>query len=171
MSDSLRAHGLQPTRLLHPWDSPGKSTGVGSHCPLPTVDQMKPNSLVPLADLAPGSSYHVSLSIQLDIRLETFTKFLGHSEQREAHHDYKEKDVCGEEDWQDGRIQCFWASGKCRPWPEELPWERLGRRPQAEGSMRVRSGEPWGTSLSATRDYCVDAEAQGGKRDCPSEHE
>ena len=23
--------GLQPTRLLHPWDSPGKSTGVGSH--------------------------------------------------------------------------------------------------------------------------------------------
>ena len=25
-------HGLQPTRLLHPWDSPGKSTGVGCHC-------------------------------------------------------------------------------------------------------------------------------------------
>ena len=24
-------HGLQPTRLLHPWDSPGKSTGVGCH--------------------------------------------------------------------------------------------------------------------------------------------
>ena len=25
-------HGLQPTRLLCPWDFPGKSTGVGSHC-------------------------------------------------------------------------------------------------------------------------------------------
>ena len=25
-------HGLQPTRLLHPWDLPGKSTGVGCHC-------------------------------------------------------------------------------------------------------------------------------------------
>ena len=24
-------HGLQPTRLLHPWDFPGKSTGVGWH--------------------------------------------------------------------------------------------------------------------------------------------
>ena len=24
-------HGLQPTRLLHPWDSPGKNTGVGCH--------------------------------------------------------------------------------------------------------------------------------------------
>ena len=28
MSDSLQPHGLQPTRLLHPWDFPGKSTGV-----------------------------------------------------------------------------------------------------------------------------------------------
>ena len=27
----LRSHGLQPTRLLHPWNFPGKSTGVGCH--------------------------------------------------------------------------------------------------------------------------------------------
>ena len=32
MSNSLQPHGLQPTRLLHPWDFPGKSTGVGCHC-------------------------------------------------------------------------------------------------------------------------------------------
>ena len=32
VSDSQRPHGLQPTRLLHPWDFPGKSTGVGCHC-------------------------------------------------------------------------------------------------------------------------------------------
>ena len=32
MSDSLRPHWLWPTRLLHPWDFPGKSTGVGCHC-------------------------------------------------------------------------------------------------------------------------------------------
>ena len=31
MSDSVRPHGLQPTRLPHPWDSPGKNTGVGCH--------------------------------------------------------------------------------------------------------------------------------------------
>ena len=31
MSDSLQPHGLQLTRLLHPWDFPGKSTGVGCH--------------------------------------------------------------------------------------------------------------------------------------------
>jgi len=35
MSNSLRPHGLQPTRLLHPWDFPGKSTGMGCHCLLP----------------------------------------------------------------------------------------------------------------------------------------
>ena len=31
MFDSLRPHGLQPTRLLWLWDSPGKNTRVGSH--------------------------------------------------------------------------------------------------------------------------------------------
>ena len=31
MSDSSQPHGLQPTRLLHPWEFPGKSTGVGCH--------------------------------------------------------------------------------------------------------------------------------------------
>ena len=30
-SDSLQPHGLQPTRLLCPWDSQGKNTGVGYH--------------------------------------------------------------------------------------------------------------------------------------------
>ena len=31
MSYSVRRHGLQPTRLFRPWDSPGKDTGVGCH--------------------------------------------------------------------------------------------------------------------------------------------
>ena len=31
MSDSSWLHGLGPTRLLHPWDFPGKNTGVGCH--------------------------------------------------------------------------------------------------------------------------------------------
>ena len=28
---SVTPHGLQPTRLLRPWDFPGKNTGVGCH--------------------------------------------------------------------------------------------------------------------------------------------
>ena len=31
MSDSVRPHGRQPTRLPRPWNSPGKNTGVGCH--------------------------------------------------------------------------------------------------------------------------------------------
>ena len=31
MSDSVWPHRWQPTRLPHPWDSPGKNTGVGCH--------------------------------------------------------------------------------------------------------------------------------------------
>ena len=31
MSDSLQLHGLQPARLLSPWNFQGKNTGVGCH--------------------------------------------------------------------------------------------------------------------------------------------
>ena len=31
MSNSVRPHRRQPTRLPCPWDSPGKNTGVGCH--------------------------------------------------------------------------------------------------------------------------------------------
>ena len=37
MSNSSRPHGLQPNRLLHPWDFPSTSTGVGCHCLLQRV--------------------------------------------------------------------------------------------------------------------------------------
>ena len=43
VSNSQRPHGLQPTRLLHPWDFPGKSTGVGCHClHLPIITEIRP---------------------------------------------------------------------------------------------------------------------------------
>jgi len=31
MSDAMRPHRRQPTRLPDPWDSPGKNTGMGCH--------------------------------------------------------------------------------------------------------------------------------------------
>ena len=39
MADSSWPHGLQPTRLLHPWDFPGKSTRVGCHCLLQKISK------------------------------------------------------------------------------------------------------------------------------------
>ena len=44
MPNSERPHGLQPTRLLHPWDFPGKSTGVGCHLPSLTKRRGQINS-------------------------------------------------------------------------------------------------------------------------------
>ena len=32
VSDCVQPHRWQPNRLLRPWDSPGKNTGVGCHC-------------------------------------------------------------------------------------------------------------------------------------------
>ena len=44
VSNSQRPHGLQPTRLLRPWDIPGKSTGVGCHCLLHSVTYVTLNN-------------------------------------------------------------------------------------------------------------------------------
>ena len=47
MSDSSQPHGLQPTRLLRPWDFQGKSTGVGCHCLLRYEDLQDLSELTP----------------------------------------------------------------------------------------------------------------------------
>ena len=48
VSDSWRPHGLQPTRLLRPWDFPGKCTGVGCLCLLCLWSRTNLNSPVHL---------------------------------------------------------------------------------------------------------------------------
>ena len=48
---TLRPPGLEPTRLLCPWDSPGKNTGVGSHALLQGIfltQGLSPRLLGPL---------------------------------------------------------------------------------------------------------------------------
>ena len=42
MCDSGQPHRWQPTRLPHPWDSPGKNTGVGCHFLLPVQMLLTP---------------------------------------------------------------------------------------------------------------------------------
>ena len=66
MSDSVRPHRRQPTRLPCPWDSPSKNTGVGCHFLLQCrkvkskseVAQSCPTLSDPMDCSAPGSSVH-----------------------------------------------------------------------------------------------------------------
>ena len=53
MSYSVRPHRQQPTRLLRPWDSPGKNTGVGCHF---LLQCMKAKSESEVAQLCPTPS-------------------------------------------------------------------------------------------------------------------
>ena len=66
MSDSVRPQRRQPTRLLRPWDSPGKNTGVGCHfllqCMKVKSESEVSQSCLTLSDpmdcSLPGSSIH-----------------------------------------------------------------------------------------------------------------
>ena len=53
---SLQPHGLQPTRLLCPWDSLGKSTGVGCHFLLRSRQAAKANCDAVATEASGGSS-------------------------------------------------------------------------------------------------------------------
>ena len=59
VSDPQRTHGLQPPRLLHPWDFPGKSTGVGCHCLLQPANagDIKDIGSVPGLGRSPGGGH------------------------------------------------------------------------------------------------------------------
>ena len=54
MSDPQRTHGLQPTRLLRPWDFPGRSTGVGCHCSTAQKEK-RPTDLPPSSSVVDKS--------------------------------------------------------------------------------------------------------------------
>ena len=66
MSDCVRPHRWQSTRLPHPWDSPGKNTGVGCHfllqCMKVKSEREVAQSCLTLSDpmvcSLPGSSVH-----------------------------------------------------------------------------------------------------------------
>ena len=53
MSNSVRAHRRQPTRLPCPWDSPGKNTGVGYHCLLQCMKGKREGEVVAQSCLTP----------------------------------------------------------------------------------------------------------------------
>ena len=71
VSNSQGPHGLQPTRLLHPWDFPGKSTGMCCHRDFPK--SLKPISF-------PGINLRIYACVKVCLRHSpynfTFSSFL-----------------------------------------------------------------------------------------------
>ena len=83
MSDCLQHNRLGPARLLRPWDSPDKNTGVGCHVLqgiFPTQDS-SPGLLCLLhrqagsSPLVPGRPYSRSSSLLLDLFGELFSPY------------------------------------------------------------------------------------------------
>ena len=70
VSDSVRPHRQQPTRLPRPWDSPGKNTGVGCHFLLQYMKVKSESEIAqscltlsnPMDCSLPGSSIHGIIS-------------------------------------------------------------------------------------------------------------
>ena len=66
MSNSVRPHRRQPTRLPRPWNSPGKNTGVGCHFLLQCMEVKSESEVTqscltlcdPIDCSLPGSSVH-----------------------------------------------------------------------------------------------------------------
>ena len=86
MSNSVRPHRWQPTRLPRPWDSPGKNTGVSCHLLLQCmkvksereVAQSCPTLSDPMDCSPPGSSVHGIFQARvLEWSAIAFSNFVG----------------------------------------------------------------------------------------------
>ena len=58
MFDSLQTLGLQPTRLLYPWDFPGKNTGMGCHFLLQGVFLTQESAKSPVSPALAGGFFN-----------------------------------------------------------------------------------------------------------------
>ena len=79
VSNIVRPHRRQPTRLPRPWDSPGKNTGVGCHFLLQCIKvksesevaQSCPTLSDPMDCSPPGSSIHGIFQARILVCLKT----------------------------------------------------------------------------------------------------
>ena len=83
MSDSLWPRGLSPTRLLCPWDFPGRNTGVGCHFLLQGIFPTPTHLLhwwadsVPLSHLGSPSWIWESFSVSICLLLRPYSVTIG----------------------------------------------------------------------------------------------
>ena len=149
VSDSLRPHGLQPTMLLHPWDSPGKSTGVGCHFLLQGIFLTRESNLgLPhsrqilyhlsqLQEIVKDSeAWHVAV---LGIT-KSWTRLMAQTVKRLPAIRETRVQSLG---WEDPLEKEMAAHSSILAW--KIPWTKEPGRLQSMGSQRV--GHDWATSL------------------------
>ena len=76
MSDSLQPYGLKPTRLLCPWDSPGKNTEVGCHALLQRIFLTQGWELTTVTSPVLASRRHKRLAFDRRVRKIPLKEFL-----------------------------------------------------------------------------------------------
>ena len=89
VSDSVWPHRWQPNRLLCPWDSPGKNTGVGCHillqcmhaCKVTSVvsDSVRPYGQQPTMFLRPQDSLGKNTGVGCNFLLHRGSAYIHHS--------------------------------------------------------------------------------------------
>ena len=151
----MRPHRLQPTRLLRPWDFPGKSTGVGCHCLLRWIKYG--------AEISPGCSLE---GMMLKLKLQYF----GHLMEELPH--WKrlwcceglgaggEGDDRGWEGWMASPTRWTWV------WVNSGSWWWTGRPGMLRfmGSQTV--GHDWATELNWMFSFITIFKMFMGKRKC-----
>ena len=134
MSDSVRPHRRQPTRLPRPWDSPGKNTGVGCHFLLQCmkvkreseVAQSCPTPSDPTDCSLPDSSVHGILQARVPEWVPCPSPSTGHSSCNKC------------------RQPIMAPHSSTLAW--QIPWTEEPGRLQSMGSLRV--GHDGATSLT-----------------------
>ena len=128
MFNSVRPHRRQPNRLPHPWDSPGKNTGVGCHFLLQCmkvksereVAQSCPTLCDPMDCSLPGSSVHGIFQARVLERGAIAFSVIASPLRR-----LQNQEITNSPGRFYRSLLCHWAQqGNPHSWPRERRWKR-----------------------------------------------
>ena len=140
VSNSLRSHGLQPTRLPHPWDFPGKSTGVG--CYRLPLDCKETQPVHPKGNQSWIFIGRTDAQVEIQILWPPDAKNWLTGKDPDAGKDWRQEERGMTDGWMASRTQWTWV------WVNSGSWW-LTRKPgvlQSMGSQRV--GHDWVAELT-----------------------
>ena len=132
VSDSVRPHRWQPTRLPHPWDSPGKNTGVGCHfllqCMKVKSESEVAQSCPTLRDPKEQTSFNFAAAV-------TVHSDFGSQENKICHCFHFSPSICHEVMGPESAEKT--TAPHCSTLAWKIPWMEEPGRLQSMGSLRV----------------------------------